>query len=89
MRQGVSSHTTHGAHTRTQGVRASPYQWYRYSLAGGTQGAGAVRYRLSLAPAVRVQATLGTAGAQCFTVQHGWRTRGVEYKGVQSKNDPI
>ena len=82
-------HTTHGAHTRTQGVRASPYQWYRYSLAGGTQGAGAVRYRPSLAPAVRVQATLGTAGAQCFTVQHGWRTRGVEYKGVQSKNDPI
>ena len=51
----LGTHTTHGAHSRTQGVRRSPYQWYRYSLAGGTQGAGAVRYRPSLAPAVRVQ----------------------------------
>ena len=67
---GLGAHTTHGAHTRTQGVRPSPYQWYRYSLAGGTQGAGAVRCRPPLALAVRVQATLGTAGAQCFTVQH-------------------
>ena len=41
------SHTTHGAHLNTQGVRLSLYQRYRYSLSSGTQGAGAVRYRPS------------------------------------------
>ena len=39
-----ATHTTHGVHLNTQGVRLSLYQRYRYSLSSGTQGAGAVRY---------------------------------------------
>ena len=48
----VTSHTTHGAHTCTQGVGLAEYQRYRYSLTEVTHGAGARRYRARQVPPV-------------------------------------
>ena len=45
-------HTTHGAHTCTQGVGLAEYQRYRYSLTEVTHGAGARRYRARQVPPV-------------------------------------
>ena len=48
----VHHHTTHGAHTCTQGVGLAEYQRYRYSITEVTHGAGARRYRARQVPPV-------------------------------------